>query len=112
MPCKWKLSTPKTSRSIRRRLPVLLVGQKATTNFGPDYKAAFDDMYPALAEAHGALLQPYVFEGIEAAMDAGAAGRTDLFQADGIHPNARGVTLNVAAMGPYVLELIDEVTAP
>ena len=39
-----------------RKLPVLLVGMKASTNFGPDYKAAFDAMYPDLAARYGTLL--------------------------------------------------------
>jgi acyl-CoA thioesterase-1 len=33
-----------------RGLPVLLIGLQAPGNYGPDYKAAFDAMYPDLAD--------------------------------------------------------------
>ncbi|MEO0381532.1 MAG: arylesterase, partial [Pseudomonadota bacterium] len=34
---------------------VLLVGMQAPGNYGPDYKAAFDGMYPDLSAAYGTL---------------------------------------------------------
>jgi acyl-CoA thioesterase-1 len=39
-----------------RGLPVLLIGLEAPGNYGPEYKAAFDGMYPELATAYDALL--------------------------------------------------------
>lgn len=93
----------------QRDLPVMLVGYRATANFGPEYQAVFNEMYPRLAKRHGAVFQPYVFEGISRAMSAGQVTRAEVFQRDGIHPNARGVVLNVAAMGPYVEALLQRV---
>ncbi|GAB1364750.1 arylesterase [Rhodobacter sp.] len=94
-----------------RGLPVLLVAMKAPPNFGPEYKAEFDAIYPALAKEHGALLMPDFFQGF---VDAGAvmtdpASYGKWMQADGIHPNAEGVKLVVASLGPHVLALIGEV---
>jgi len=92
-------------------LPVLLVAMAAPSNFGPDYKAGFDAVYPELAEAHGALLAPDFFAGFVAA----GASMTDpasyagWMQADGIHPNAEGVRLVVEGLGPKVLELLAKV---
>lgn len=95
-----------------RDLPALVVGYKATPNYGPDYKTAFDAIYPALAAEYGAVFFPYVFRGMAQAVEAGDVTTAQLMQNDGIHPNAQGVALNVAAMGPYVLELIEVAKAP
>lgn len=86
-------------------LEVLLVGMEAPGNYGPEYKAAFDAMYPDLAEAYGALYFARFFEGLYSVGETPAELR-DVMQADGIHPNERGVDLIVEAMGPAVAELI------
>ncbi|TMV10139.1 arylesterase [Ruegeria sediminis] len=83
---------------------VLLVGMEAPGNYGPDYKAAFDAIYPELAAAHDALYAQSFFDGLDAASDPEAALK--LMQPDGIHPNAEGVALIVADLGPKVLELV------
>jgi acyl-CoA thioesterase-1 len=81
-----------------RDLPVLLIGMRSTENFGPDYKTAFDAIYPELAARYGALLYPFFFEGL--------VGKKDMFQQDGLHPTAAGVALVVDRLGPATLELI------
>lgn len=86
-------------------LPVLLVGLPAPGNYGPDYKAAFDAMYPDLAAEYGALYEPNFLGAIGQKAEAGESF-VDLMQSDGIHPSARGVALVVEALGPRVLELI------
>ena len=83
---------------------VLLVGMQAPGNFGPEYKAAFDGMYPDLAEGFDTLYMESFFEGLGTG-DLSAARK--YMQADGIHPNAEGVTKVVEAFGPRVLELIE-----
>ncbi|WP_432623842.1 arylesterase [Albidovulum sp.] len=89
-------------------LPVLLVPMAAPGNYGPDYKEAFDAIYPDLAKAHGATLAPPFLAPILSQSDRQAAMNT-LMQADGIHPNAKGVALVVEALGPEVLALINRV---
>ncbi|MFD0980401.1 arylesterase [Tropicimonas aquimaris] len=87
---------------------VLLVGMQAPGNYGPDYKQAFDTMYPELAEEFGALLAPSFFEGLTGdPSDAQAMGR--YMQPDGLHPNAEGVAQIVEALGPRVEALIGRV---
>ncbi len=86
-----------------RNLPVMLVGLPAPTNFGPEFKEEFDAMYPAVATKYDTLLYPYFFEGFGAAQDTSAL--TKYMQNDATHPNAEGVLLIVAHMGPMVLEL-------
>lgn len=84
---------------------VLLVGMQAPGNYGPEYKAVFDGMYPELAEAYGTLYAESFFEGLGGVgTDPGALG--EFMQADGIHPNAQGVARIVAALGPAVLDLV------
>lgn len=81
-------------------VPVMLVGLRAGSNYGPDYKAEFDSIYIDLAAEYDALLFPEFFEGLR---DASAAGDlTSFMQADGIHPNVAGVAKIVDAMGPTV----------
>jgi len=94
-----------------RKLPVLLVGLPAPANYGPDYKADFDAIFPELAAAHGTLLLPNLLEPIMALPLQTRADRA-LMQGDGIHPSAKGVKLLVAALGPQVLELLARVPAP
>jgi acyl-CoA thioesterase-1 len=78
-------------------LPVLLSGMQAPGNYGPDFKQAFDAMYPDLAAEFGALHDPFFL--------AGVTEDRSLWQEDGIHPNADGVAVIVARIGPMVLEL-------
>ncbi|MGL5009509.1 MAG: arylesterase [Paracoccaceae bacterium] len=89
-----------------RELPVLLVGLQAPTNYGADYKAAFDGMFPELAAAYDALLLPDYFAPLTAADGTGLDPA--LMQADGIHPNAAGVAAAVAAIGPQVQALVGQ----
>lgn len=77
----------------------LLVGMLAPPNLGPEYGAAFDALFPALATRRGVAFYPFFL--------AGVAARPALNQADGIHPNARGVQVMVDRMTPHVLRLLD-----
>jgi acyl-CoA thioesterase-1 len=61
---------------------LVLLGMKAPPNFGPAYLRRFDSIYPDLARKHGAVLVPFVLEGV--------AGIPALNQADGVHPTAEG----------------------
>lgn len=80
-------------------LPVLLVGMQAPGNYGAEYKAAFDAIYPELAAEFGATLYPFFFQGMTEG-DADPALLRPFMQEDGIHPNAEGVARIVADLGP------------
>lgn len=84
-----------------RNLPVLLAGMRAPPNMGPDYAGEFNGMYRRLSEAHDVAVYPFFLEGV--------AARPDLNQADGMHPNGKGVELIVEKILPAVEILI---TAP
>lgn len=86
------------TRLRQERVPVLLAGMRAQPNLGRAYVEAFDGMYPALAERHGALLYPFFLDGV--------ALVRELNQPDGIHPNRRGVAAVVERILPDVERLI------
>lgn len=78
---------------------VMLFGMAAPRNYGPEYTKAFDGLYPRLAEKHGIPLYPFLLDGV--------AMERELNQADGIHPNIRGVDVLVTRITPAVLKAID-----
>jgi acyl-CoA thioesterase-1 len=90
-------------RLTARHIAVLLCGMRAAPNLGADYAAAFEPIYPDLAAKYGALLYPFFLDGV--------AGNLSLLQADGLHPNAAGVSIIVERILPKVEELIAHVHA-
>ena len=91
---------------------VLLVGMEAPGNYGPDYKAEFDAMYPAVADQYGSLYLDSFFAGLtEDGQPADLSQLREFFQPDGIHPNAEGVARIVARIGPEVLALAQAAAA-
>ena len=96
------------SAATARGVAVLVVGMQAPGNYGPDYKAAFDAMYPEIAAAHGALYLDSFFAGL-GGPDVDPADLRAYLQPDGIHPNADGVARIVAGIGPVVRDLIARV---
>lgn len=96
------------AETTSRGLPTLLIGQEATGNFGADYKARFDAIYPALADAYDVAYFPRFLEGLEALGDRQAV-LAKYLQDDATHPNADGVALIVQAMGPAMQKLVEEV---
>ena len=91
-----------------RDVEVLLVGMRAPGNYGAAYQRAFDAIYPDLAAEYDTRLAGDFFAGLGAG-DPAALQRW--FQADGIHPNAEGVTRIVATLGPEVKALIEAAEA-
>ena len=81
-------------------VPAMLIGLEAGTNYGADYADAFNGMYGALATEYDVPLYPDWFSALR------GVDRPKYLQADGVHPNADGVKLIVAAMGPAVLDFV------
>ena len=82
------------TRLKARRIAVLLCGMVAPPNYGSDYAARFNAIYPELAKSFGVPLYPFFLDGV--------AADTRLNQADGIHPTAEGVDVIVKNMLPTV----------
>jgi len=88
------------ARLKERKIGVLLAGMLAPRNNGPEFVAAFDAIYPRLAEKHGVPLYPFFLDGVQ--------GRPDLNLEDGMHPNPKGVRAIVARILPTVEKLVRE----
>lgn len=82
-----------------RGIPVLLTGMLAAPNYGPDYKARFDAIYPDLAGQYGLTLYPFFLDGI--------IGDRGQHLDDGLHPNAKGVETIAARILPTVEAFLD-----
>jgi acyl-CoA thioesterase I len=77
-----------------RKIAVMLCGMLAPPNYGADYAARFNSIYPDLAKKFGVPLYPFFLEGV--------AADAKLNQADGIHPTAPGVDIIVKNILPTV----------
>jgi acyl-CoA thioesterase-1 len=87
-----------------RHIPVLLTGMYAPPNLGPDYQKAFRAVFDRLGSRSGILYDPFFLEGV--------AMQSSLIQADGLHPNAEGVTREVIRLLPLVERLLDQIHPP
>lgn len=92
------------ARAQEEGIEVLLIGLLARDNYGPEYSAAFNAIYPDLAKKYGTLLVSDFF----AALSDGPSEPASYMQADGTHPNAKGVALIVNSIGPMVQDLVAE----
>ena len=77
-----------------RGIAVMLCGMVAPPNYGSEYAARFNTIYPDLAKAFDVPLYPFFL--------AGVAADRKLNQADGIHPTAEGVDIIVNSILPNV----------
>jgi acyl-CoA thioesterase-1 len=82
------------ARLKARKVAVLLCGMLAPPNYGSDYSARFNAIYPDLAKSFGVPLYPFFLEGV--------AADARLNQADGMHPTAEGVDVIVKNILPTV----------
>jgi acyl-CoA thioesterase-1 len=74
---------------------------RAPRNLGTEYAQRYDAVFPRLAERYGVAFYPFFLEGV--------AGVAALNQADGIHPNARGVEAIARRLLPVVRRVVEEV---
>jgi acyl-CoA thioesterase-1 len=82
------------TRLKARKIAVLLCGMIAPPNYGSEYSAKFNAIYPELAKSLGVPLYPFFLQGV--------AADASLNQADGIHPTAEGVDVIVQNILPTV----------
>lgn len=61
---------------------LVLLGMEALPNYGEEYRRRFRAIYPEMAKKSGAVLVPFLLDGV--------AGVASLNQADGVHPTADG----------------------
>ena len=86
------------TRLKARKIAVLLCGMLAPPNYGAEYAARFNAIYPELAKRFNVPLYAFFLEGV--------AADKKLNQGDGIHPTAEGVDRIVKNMLPTVEALL------
>jgi acyl-CoA thioesterase-1 len=79
---------------------VLLCGAVAPADFGEEYQASFDPIYPAMAAKHRVPLYPSILDGV--------ASDASLIQEDGEHPNQKGVQVMVDRILPVVEQALHQ----
>lgn len=89
-----KALTEIVQRLKARKIPVMLCGMLAPPNYGAEYAARFNSIYPDLAKQFDVPLYPFFLDGV--------AADAKLNQADGIHPTAVGVDIIVGRIMPTV----------
>jgi acyl-CoA thioesterase-1 len=72
-------------RAQAKKIEVILAGMEAPTNFGEDYQRAFHNLFVDLAKQYKLKLIPFFLTNV--------AGKAELNQGDGIHPNVEGTKL-------------------
>jgi acyl-CoA thioesterase-1 len=77
-----------------RKIAVLMCGMLAPPNYGPEYAARFNAIYPELSKSFGVPLYPFFLEGV--------AAEAKLNQPDGLHPTAEGIDVIVKNILPMV----------
>jgi acyl-CoA thioesterase-1 len=90
------------TRLKARKISVLLCGMLAPPNYGADYSARFNAIYPDLAKSLGVPLYPFFLEGV--------ATNAKLNQADGLHPTTEGVDVIVKNILPAVEALLGTIS--
>jgi acyl-CoA thioesterase I len=82
------------ARLKARKVAVLLCGMLAPPNYGSEYAARFNAIYPELSKSFDVPLYPFFLEGV--------AANAGLNQPDGMHPTGEGVDVIVKNMLPMV----------
>jgi acyl-CoA thioesterase-1 len=77
---------------------ILIAGMEAPPNLGDRYTTTFRQVFTSLAERNGAVLIPFLLEGV--------AADPDLNQADGIHPTAEGQRRIAGTVWSYLEPLL------
>ncbi len=86
------------TRLKARNIRVLLAGMVSASNYGADYQARFDAIYPALSARYHLPLYPFFLKGV-----SGVPGMT---LPDGLHPTRAGVERMVQGILPVVRDMI------
>lgn len=81
-----------------RGIPVMLTGIAAPAGFRHPYLARFEAVYSDLARQHGVELEPSFLDGVST--------NRGLLLADGVHPNAAGVSRMAERVAPQVATIL------
>jgi len=82
----------------QQHITVLLLGLKLPPNYGERYTSGFAAMYQSLGGQYHVPLLPFLLENV--------ALKSDLMQADGLHPNEQGQPLLLDNVWPTLVPLL------
>lgn len=82
---------------------VLLLGMRIPPNYGPRYTQAFSDAYIQLSKEFQIPLVPFMLDNV--------AGKSQLIQDDGLHPNALGQPIILDNIWPQLKPLLTKMAA-
>ncbi len=77
---------------------VLVIGMQIPPNYGGDYTRQFSALFPKVAKDSGSALVPFMLKGV--------AEKSELFQADRIHPNENAHPIILNNIWPALKPLI------
>jgi acyl-CoA thioesterase-1 len=87
-------------RAKGKGIVVILAGMEAPPNYGSEYATAFRQAFREVALQQRVLFVPFLLHGV--------AGHSDLNQADGIHPNARGAAMMAETVWGVLRPTLDQ----
>jgi len=99
---KSNLSTI-VARARERNVVVILAGMEAPPNYGQEYAARFRSVFREVAAEQHVLLIPFLLDRV--------AGRQNLNQADGIHPNAQGAQVVAETVWSALRPVLDQLAS-
>ena len=85
-----------------RNIIVILAGMEAPPNFGQDYATQFRQAFRDVALAKRVLFIPFLLNNV--------AGKPELNQADGIHPNQQGTQIVADSIWSVLQPLLDQMS--
>lgn len=90
------------ARARERGIVVILAGMEAPPNFGQEYASAFRQSFRDVALKERVLFIPFLLKDV--------AGRGELNQRDGIHPNVQGAQVMAETVWAVLEPLLDQMT--
>ncbi len=79
-------------------IKVLMLGMKAPLNFGTEFAAEYNKIFPDLAKKHQIMFYTFALEGV--------ALKSEYNLPDGVHPNEKGMSIIANNLVPYIEKLI------
>jgi acyl-CoA thioesterase-1 len=89
-------------RARERSIVVILAGMEAPPNFGQEYAAQFRQAFRDVALQKRVLFVPFLLNNV--------AGKPELNQADGIHPNQQGTQIVADTVWTVLEPLLDQMS--
>jgi len=84
---------------LDKNIPVLLTGMQAPSSYGNEYQKSFNEMYSNLAAEFKISFYPFLLEGVVL--------NPELNQADGKHPNIKGVKIISQNLSKKIINILN-----